>query len=305
MRPRSRRIRAGAGRALLALYPEPWRERYGEEMSALLDDDPPGPRGLGSLVSGAAGAHLRPRRCWREGAGPAGSMRLSVGALFACWMLVSVAGSCFAKVTEHFDPVEHEHSVLSVARAMITAGAGLGAVAVAIGGLPLLWHALRTTARQRDRRLAAILLSPALAGICWWVLAVVLLALAPARHGTFPLGFVLGVLVPVTLAAAGCALIGALAPKAVMRRTRPPAGLLRLAAWCGQLLAAAVLLVTGGLALYLPVLWSVAGAGSEPSGPFGLSTRVTLCFALAAAALACGPSLIAATRARRAARARA
>jgi hypothetical protein len=26
---------------LLALYPEPWRTRYGGEMDALLEDDPP------------------------------------------------------------------------------------------------------------------------------------------------------------------------------------------------------------------------------------------------------------------------
>ena len=101
----ARRSRARLGAALLALYPEPWRDRYGEEMRALIEDDPPGARGFASLLAGAAQAHVRPQRCWRAEVAPATAMRLSVGALFACWMLVSLAGSAFAKLTEHIDPV--------------------------------------------------------------------------------------------------------------------------------------------------------------------------------------------------------
>jgi hypothetical protein len=289
------------GRSLLRLYPEPWRARYEDEMQALLEDDPPRVAGLLSLLRGAVHAHLRPQRCWSDDVPADARMRLSVGALFACWMLVSLAGSCFAKVTEHFDPLEHEHELLIAARGMITSGAAIGAAAVALGGLPLVWQALRTAMHRRDRRLAALLVSPAVAGVCWWLLAVLLLVLAPSRHGRFPTSFVLEILLPITLAAAGCAVLGGLAPKAVMRRAQPPESLLRLAAWSGQALAVAILLVTVGLALYVPALWSVAGAGAAPSGPFGFSTRATLCIALAGAALACGPALVAATRARRAA----
>ncbi len=228
-------------------------------------------------------------------------MRLSVGALFACWILVSVAGSCFAKETEHMDAFEHMHPLLSAARDMITAGAMLGAAAVAVGGLPLLWHALETAVRTRDRRLAWTLAAPALAGAALLALAALLLLLAPSRHGGFPVGFVLGILLPLVLGALACALVAALAPKAAMRRSEPPAELLRLACWAGQVLALATLLVAGGLLLYVPGLWSVAGAGTAASGPFGASTRVTLCLALAAAVAACSASLLAAARARRAA----
>jgi len=293
-------LRARLGTALLALYPEPWRKRYGEEIAALLEDDPPGARGLASLLGGAADAHLRPQRCWRDGLPAATAIRLSVGALFACWILVSVAGSSFGKLTEHMDRTEHAQPLLIAARDMITIGAFLGAAAVAIGGLPLVWQALTAAVRRRDRRLAALLATPALAGGLLLALAAVLLLAAPSRHGHFPAAFVLGVLLPLGLGVLACALVGALAPKAVMRRAQPPLGLLRLAAWAGQALAVAILLVTAGLALYVPALWSAGGAGAALSGPFGASTRVTLLLALAGALLATGPALIAATRARRA-----
>jgi hypothetical protein len=288
-------------RATLALYPEPWRERYEEEIDALLEDDPPSAGGLASLLRGAAEAHLRPRRCWREGVAAPTAMRLSVGALFACWMVVSVAGSGFAKLTEHMDAIEHAHPLLIAGRTTITIGAALGAAAVAIGGLPLVSQALAAAVRRRDRHLAAMLAAPALAATLLLALAALLLALAPSRHGGFPAAIVIGLLAPVTVAALACALTGALAPKAVMRRAEPPVKLLRRAAWAGQGLTAAIVLVTVGLLLYVPALWSVPGAGADASGPLGFSTRLTLCLSLVAAVLACGPALTAAARARRAA----
>jgi hypothetical protein len=292
------KIRAGS--LLLALYPEGWRDRYGEEMRGLVEDDPPGPRDLLSLLTGAARAHLLPERAWRERVPAASAMRLSVGALFACWILISLAGSCFAKVTEHMDPFEHAHPLLSVGRALITAGAVAGALAIAVGGLPLLWQALRVAARRQDAPLRWLLASPVLAGAALVALVAVLALVAPYRGARFPARFVLEILLPAGLGVLACAFVAALAPKAVMRRTRPPERLLRLACWAGQALALASLLVTAGLALYVPALWR-DGAGAGLSGPFGASTRITLCVALAAAVAGCAASLLAAGRARRAA----
>lgn len=289
------------GVLLLQLYPEPWRARYGKEMAALLEDDPPRLRGLASMMAGAADSHLRPQRGLHEGVPTSTSMRLSVGALFACWMLVSVAGSCFAKETEGLSPVEHAHPLLIAAREMITIGAFLGVAAVALGGLPLLWHALSAAVLRRDRRLASLIALPAAAGALLIALAALLLFVAPSRHGGFPAPFVLEILAPLTLGTLACALVGAVAPKAVMRRAQPPEATLRLACWAGQALALAVLLVTVGLLLYVAVLWRVTAAGAAPTGPFGASTRVMLCMSVAAAVLACWPALLAARRARLAA----
>lgn len=297
----SARSRIGAG--LVAFYPEPWRERYGEEMRALIEDDPPCARGLASLLAGAARAHVRPQRCRRGDIPAATAMRLSVGALFACWMLVSLAGSAFAKLSEHMDYVERARPLLHVGRDLIVAGATLGALAVAAGGLPLVWHALREAARRRDRRLALLLATPAIAGGVLLAVSAVLVGIAPSRHNGFGAGFVLALPLPVTLGVLACALTGALAPKAVMRHSQPPASLLRLASWAGQVLALAIALVAAGLALYVAKMWS-AGSGMEASGPLGLSTRLTLVPALAGAVISVVPAAIAAGRARRAALAR-
>lgn len=80
-------------RLLLRLYPRSWRERYGEELTDLLEDRPPGPSDVLDLLLGAFDAHLRRRAV---GSLPAGRDRtLSVariGAITAfaggaSWML--------------------------------------------------------------------------------------------------------------------------------------------------------------------------------------------------------------------------
>lgn len=46
---------------LIRLYPRPWRERYGEEFAALLEEQPLTPRNLWDLIGGAVDAHLSPQ----------------------------------------------------------------------------------------------------------------------------------------------------------------------------------------------------------------------------------------------------
>ena len=48
-------------RALLALYPGPWRRRYGLEFAAVLDAQPPSPALIFDIVLGAIDAHLDPQ----------------------------------------------------------------------------------------------------------------------------------------------------------------------------------------------------------------------------------------------------
>ena len=49
-----------SGRLALALYPGWWRERYGDEMSAVLEDRPPSRSDLVDLIRGALDAHVHP-----------------------------------------------------------------------------------------------------------------------------------------------------------------------------------------------------------------------------------------------------
>ena len=46
---------------LIRLYPARWRERYGDELAAILDDRPVGPFDAADLLLGALDAHLHLR----------------------------------------------------------------------------------------------------------------------------------------------------------------------------------------------------------------------------------------------------
>jgi hypothetical protein len=297
----SARLRRTFGHLLVGLYPLAWREVYSVEMHALIDDDPPGPRAAATLLYGAAGAHLSPRR-GLEGT-PAARMRVSVTAVFICWMAISLAGGAFQKETEEatFRWAGHAHPLLQIARDVILAGALVGAAAIALAGLPLLAHALRVAYTERDRRLIALLALPAAALGGFALVTVAALSLTSRANGPPEPG-------PVTLAlvwqAAGvaCIAVCALAPRLVLARIEPPAWMLRLAALASLPLAAAMFAITLALAgydleLYLrsPLLAAEKGAGPWPT------TGLVLALAAALAGVSSAFALLSAMRARRAA----
>lgn len=290
----------------VALYPEAWRARYREELFALLADDPPGPRGLLSLVRGAAAAHLRPRTSF--GAAPEARMRLSVGALFACWLLISVAGSAFAKVTENipyntpFDGSQH-HLLIGLAHGAVIVGALLGTGAVAVGGLPLLWLALRRAAQAGELQLRLLLALPPVATATMMALAAVLFALAPARGEGFPADWVAAVMVPLSLSALAWVACCWITTRGVLGRVQAPANTLRRAAAAGAVLALAMCVVAAGFAAYTLSLWRQAPSLSAlGTGPYGASTGATLAAICVGSALLCCCGLFTAARAGRAAR---
>jgi hypothetical protein len=296
--------RRRAGNMLLALYPEPWRERYRQEVLALIEDDPPGVRGLCSLLSGAADAHLRPQQAWQRNSPPAVRMRLSVGAVFCCWIAVSLQGASFQKVTEGqpFAGAEARHPLMSLAHQAILAAALLGAAAVAVAGLPLLWQALVRVRQERDWRLAAMLCLPPLAVAGFLGEALILGALAPARNGGFPARFVLSAGLPFVLGSIVCALVCALSPRAVLGRIDPSRAALRRAALASIPLALAMCVITLALVVYeLSLSLQAAALAALSSGPLGASTQAMLAGECALAALGCAFALIGAARARRAA----
>lgn len=292
-------------RALLRLYPSAWRERYGDEMRALLADDPPGARGALSLALGAADAHLHPQAAWSKISAPIVRARLSVCAMFSCWIGLSLLGMAFRKETEDtgFSLAAAHHPSLAIAETAVLTGAVVGALTIAFAGLPLVWLALRQTLRERDRELALLLLSPPLALIGFALASRLLVTLAPARDGGFPAGFVLTILVPWQLAALACATVLALAPRAVLARVTPSPVALRRAARATPALAAATVAVASGIALYAVVLVLDAPAQAGlASGPVGASTGAMLAGEGLAALILCGPALLCAARARAATR---
>ena len=82
----------------------------------LLADDPPGTRGLLSLVRGALAAHARPG-AWAARRPAADRIRVSIGGLFACWIAVSLAGASFQKETEEPAFAAWPHTITCSTRA--------------------------------------------------------------------------------------------------------------------------------------------------------------------------------------------
>jgi hypothetical protein len=292
---------------LVGLYPEAWRARYREEMLALLADDPPDARGLASLVRGAIDAHVRPRSCFA--AAPEARVRLSVGTLLACWLLVSIAGGAFAQVTENipyttpFDGSQH-HILIGLAHTAVIAGALLGAAAVAVGGLPLVWLALRRAARPGEVRLRLLLALPPLATAALIGLAAAVFAIGPARGEGFPVTWVASVMAPVSLGALAWVACCWLATRGVLARLQAPASALRRAAAAAAVLAIAMCIVTAGFAAYTLSLWRQApNLSALGTGPYGASTGATLALICAGSALMCCFGVPLAARAARAARA--
>lgn len=145
---------------LLRWYPPAWRERYGEDLLAYLEDEfgsgRPPLRARLSLLAG--GARERARGFGLVGDSAPAPQRVRAGALVVLWAWTAfvVGGSAFAKGSEHFDsvlpPAGHRvpdlaytllQATSSSAAALVLAGALLAVPAVArylrSGG----WAALR------------------------------------------------------------------------------------------------------------------------------------------------------------------
>jgi hypothetical protein len=92
---------------LLRWYPPAWRDRYGEELVVYMEDHfgPGRPPLVARLSLLAGGIRERVRRCALAGDGVPSPDRVRAGVLtvLSSWTAFVVAGSSFAKLSEHFD----------------------------------------------------------------------------------------------------------------------------------------------------------------------------------------------------------
>ncbi len=132
----------GADDPRLRWYPRSWRVRYGDELASMLDDEYgdhlPTATYLG-LITG--GLRQRARHSGLAGDSVPAPDRVRVGALvvLAAWVAFVVAGSSFAKLSEHFDEaLPHNvgtHRVPDLAFTALQSTAAIAGVLVAIGAL--------------------------------------------------------------------------------------------------------------------------------------------------------------------------
>ncbi|MFD2082446.1 hypothetical protein SAMN05421678_102109 [Actinopolymorpha cephalotaxi] len=276
-------------RALVALYPPAWRERYGEEFAALLEDTGVHLRQVLDVLPAAASAWIRPAAHLHD---RAARMRASVTMTLFAWVTLTAGTVVFGQL--------HDDSVPGGAggglRAVYVACAAASTVALVLGGLPLAGAVVRA-GRRRVRTVAALGV-PVVAAAGFLAVAVAVTRLVP--HSPRP-GVGIGTTWFLALTAVGAvaALTAASGPAAAFRRT-PVTGRPLVAAVVAGAVAVVSMAAAAGSGLAAVVVPAVTG----PSAPGGLPGPLLaygagMALTLVVAATSCVRGLRAATPNRR------
>ena len=126
----------------LRWYPPSWRARYGDELTALLDDEYDGhlpPLVQLGLVTGGLRQRVRQSGLLGDSVPAAEGVRAGALLVLAAWVAFVVAGASFAKFSEHFDEaLPHNmgaHRVADLAFTVLQTVAGVASVLVVVGAL--------------------------------------------------------------------------------------------------------------------------------------------------------------------------
>ncbi len=273
-------------RLALSLYPLAFRRRYGDELSALLEDAPPRMLAVLDLLRGAILAHLRPTAAGGAPVDPSDRLRASASGQLACWVAFAAAGFGFYKTTEEepFAAAGHAHHLLGGTYLAVQALAVLASVAVILGALPLILAALaRARAEPRLRRLVSL---PPLAVLVFVGLTRVLLLAhpEPADH-TSTVGGIAFIIWGV--AGLACGAVCVVAARAALFAVAVPRWRLLAAYACGTLVTVAMAAITLAVMLYAIALFADASSlAASGNGPFQLvSVGVSLVVQLVVMAL--------------------
>lgn len=280
-------------RRLLLLYPAAWRERYGAELEALLEDSTPSLGITLDLLRGALLAHLRPLQAET----PTARARGSVTAVLGLFIVFCFFGAGFAKTTENYDWIEHVHPELGTAHAVILVAAIAAGSALALAAVPLALAALTQAIRTRDRSLMRLIVVPPTA-IAVFAGSLGLLSLWLHAHRAHA-GVVSWLLLALCTLCAGVASFAcwSAARAIVGRLDDPPPALSTIALAVVALGMTVVAAATGvflvGLLLDAP---RMAASGNGPGGLIDVTTSIAVQFAAllalaAAAALSAGRGL--------------
>lgn len=274
-RPAPRLSGLGLARAALKLYPRAWRQRYGAEMEAVLEQSQISWATIGDLFRGALGAHLSPVSA---AAVPFARMRGVVWSLSCCWIAALFVGATYAKATEDvpFRTAAAAHGLIGGARVAIEVLGIITCVVVAVAGAPLALTVLRQAVRGDSPALRRAFRAPAVAVSVFAAATAGLAALgsdrAAAGSTTGHIAFILWAGLAAATAAVGGIAVGRALMAAELPRSQLAIGLrgARLLAGVLSLLAMAVLMYAIALATEAP---RVAALNN---GPLNFSTTSVL-----------------------------
>ena len=233
-------------RAALALYPPAWRARYGDEMSALLDDSGGGLAAAASVAWRALPAWICPPRHLHDR--PA-RMRASLATALLAGSMLAGLGLVFAQLTQLQSLMAPGYAEVRWAYAVFDGSLALSALVAGLGGLPLWLLMLRRARRERRARDTLYLLLPVLAPAAYLAgLAVT------ARLAGGPAGLSLSWFLAVTTAGFAAAAIAAAGPGLALRRLQPRGPALRLAAVAAVVAAAIMAVAAAAIAVAVVIL---------------------------------------------------
>jgi hypothetical protein len=215
-------------RAVLCLYPRPWRDRYQDEFARLLVDllaCAPRRARIRLIVNaagGAADAHLN-----LSGGNMADRIRSSLGVVVCALVVFAIAGSSFQKMTEYpdFTAAASQHSSIGTSFNVLRAAAVAAGIIVLAAAIPLVWTILRQAVAGRRTDLLLRLAVPPVAVGAWIGLIKIIQALTPqpGRRSGLDAVAAAWVIAAGAVAAALCAW----ATLSVLRRAELPRRLLR------------------------------------------------------------------------------
>ena len=169
-----------ARRWLTRLYPRLWRERYGDEFDALLDECLNSPLDVLDIFLGALDAHLElvQGTSWRI-MNMVNKLRTTILLVFTAYIGFVIAGMSFYGLVDDSPAATlmKTDAPLATAWRVVQFGSVISLLAVLLGGLPIAWLVLRQVLSS-SRKVLRYLLVPAFAFLALLVYGVLLVALA-------------------------------------------------------------------------------------------------------------------------------
>lgn len=287
---------AERARRLLKWYPPAWRERYGEEFAALLDDTAgdaaPSVRLRLDVVRSGVAMRLREAGLSGRDTPPAGWIRGGALLVLCAWSVFVVAGIGLQKTAEHWQdavPSGAARTWAEIAFGAVQALAGIASLLVVAGAvavLPAVARSLRSGGWPAVRRSfvrAAIICGvtvTAFIGLAVWAGR-----LTDAQRNGSDLAYGLGALLFALLVCASIASVTAAAVATVRRLSLPPA-VLRLEGHLAEAVTVAIIVMSVAAGVW----WAVVAATSPRfftagGSPFQPQTAVVAALMLSAVAL--------------------
>jgi hypothetical protein len=233
-------------RAALALYPPAWRARYGDEVSALLDDSGGGLAAVASVAWRALPAWICPPRHLHDR--PA-RMRASLATALLAWSMLAGLGLVSAQLTQLQGLMAPGYAEVRWAYAVFDGSLALSALVAGLGGLPLWLLMLRRARREQRARDTLYLLLPVLAPVAYLAGLAVTVRLVGGPNGASLSWFL-----AVTPAGFAAAAIAASGPGLALRRLQPRGPALHLAAVAAVVAAAIMAVAAAAIAVAVVIL---------------------------------------------------